>query len=126
MSRMVYEMHVLVCGARDWTNSGAVRRELENLGKNSDNVSVVHGGCSGADDIAGKLSVELGMTEIRVPAEWKRYGRAAGPIRNQKMLDMYPIELVLAFHPSIENSRGTKDMVSRAKKKNVSVSVFDS
>lgn len=49
------------------------------------------------------------------PANWSQYGHAAGPIRNQKMLDQNP-DLVIAFHFDLEHSKGTKDMINRAKK----------
>lgn len=49
------------------------------------------------------------------PADWKRYGKAAGPIRNQQMIDEGKPDLVLAFHENINESRGTKDMVARAR-----------
>lgn len=47
------------------------------------------------------------------------------PIRNQKMLDDNPdIDIVIAFHSDLENSRGTKDMVNRARKKGIKVCIF--
>jgi hypothetical protein len=51
---------------------------------------------------------------IRVSAKWEKYGLAAGPIRNQEMLDTYKPDLVVAFHNDIEHSKGTKDMITRA------------
>lgn len=56
-------------------------------------------------------------------AEWDKYGRAAGPIRNKQML-LYVLEakpLVIAFWDGI--SRGTKNMVSQAEKADVEVRI---
>jgi hypothetical protein len=64
----------------------------------------------------------LGIPVQPVPADWTTYGRAAGPIRNQRMLNEYHPNLVLAF-PDPE-SRGTWDMVRRAEKANVEVRVI--
>ena len=55
----------------------------------------------------------------KYPADWTRYGYAAGPIRNQQMLDEGRPSLVLAFHNDFEHSKGTKDMIDKARKANI-------
>ena len=54
------------------------------------------------------------MKVIKFPAEWDKYGKAAGVLRNQQMLDDGHPDLVVYFHKDLENSKGTKDMVTRA------------
>ena len=78
--------------------------------------SVVHGGAAGADSIAGGWAESHFLPVWRIDADWEQYGKAAGPIRNQRMLDEHPdIEMVLAFvDKPINQSRGTLDMVQRA------------
>jgi hypothetical protein len=61
---------------------------------------------------------------MEYPAQWHKYGRAAGPIRNQQMLAEGKPDLVLAFHDDIDGSRGTKDMVNRARRAGVKVEVI--
>jgi hypothetical protein len=56
------------------------------------------------------------VREAAFPADWKRHGKSAGPLRNQEMLDAAP-DLVIAF----PGGRGTADMVRRAKSVNVKV-----
>jgi len=58
------------------------------------------------------------------PADWKSYGKGAGPIRNQLMLDEGKPDLVLAFHNDISSSRGTADMIRRAKKHGISYEII--
>jgi hypothetical protein len=65
----------------------------------------------------------LGLRVEEYPAQWHRYGQAAGPIRNQEMLKT-GIHLVLAFHPNLSESKGTKDMVTRAASAGVPVHIF--
>jgi hypothetical protein len=55
----------------------------------------------------------LKIPSLGFPAQWTRYGRAAGPIRNQRMLDEGRPTMAYAFHDDIANSRGTKDMLER-------------
>ena len=110
-------MIVLVCGSRDWNDEFKIWKELHELGENC---HVIHGGCGGADSIAGDQAVSLRMKVTSFPAEWKLYGRSAGPIRNRKMLDMKP-DLVLAFHSNIEKSKGTKDCVIEAQRRGIYV-----
>lgn len=50
-------------------------------------------------------------------ANWTRDGKAAGPIRNQRMIDEGKPDLVVAF----PGGRGTADMVRRAKAAGVKV-----
>lgn len=110
---------VLVCGSRKWLNQQAIERELRKFPPGI----LVHGAARGADNIAGYVGKLLGWDVRPYPAHWDAYGRAAGPIRNQEMLDKeHPdsdglfIEHVLAFHREPGLGIGTKDMVERASK----------
>lgn len=58
---------------------------------------IVHGACpKGADNIADMIAAYAGFELERYPAEWKTFGRAAGHIRNQKMVDL-GADVCLAF-----------------------------
>jgi hypothetical protein len=59
-------------------------------------------------------------------ADWSTYGKAARPIRNQQMLDEGHPNLVVAFHYALDKSKGTLDMVSRARKAEINVIVIRS
>ena len=113
-------MVVLVCGSRDWTDDQAIFKRLSKL---PDGTTVIHGACSGADSLAGKIAKKLGLVVKEFPANWTKYDKAAGPIRNSEMLS-YGVDLVLAFHCDITKSKGTLDMVNKAKKAGVPVIVF--
>ncbi len=88
------------------------------------NVTIVHGAARGADSMAAVLGIRLGFKVIPCPANWERFGRAAGAIRNKWMADSEP-DLVLAFHRDIGRSKGTKNMVELARKRNIPVEVID-
>lgn len=104
-------MKILICGDRKWTNRNLIKEKiLEYSG-----TIIIEGDAKGADRISGEIARELGL-EVRVyPAQWEKYGRSAGPIRNRQQFDLENPDLVLAFHNDIENSKGTKDMIKYAK-----------
>lgn len=108
---------VLVCGGRDFTEWVKVWFQLKDLPKDT---IIVHGGARGADALAEKEAQGLGLTTEVYPADWENDGRAAGPIRNQRMLDT-GIDLVIAF----AGGNGTADMVRRARKAGVEVKEID-
>ena len=114
-------MRVLFCGDRNWSDYSCIRQELEKLPKGS---IIIEGCAAGADSIAGWLAEQMGFEVMKFPADWKKYKRAAGPIRNQQMLDEGKPDMVFAFHENIEISKGTKDMVTRAEKAGLEVRIF--
>jgi hypothetical protein len=113
-------LRVLVSGARAWADLEPIRRELAPLPAGS---VVIHGDANGADRLAAQVAGELGLEVLACPAEWSRYGKRAGLVRNQTMLAEHRPDLILAFHPDIEQARGTKHMVTIARKAGVPVRV---
>lgn len=99
---------VLVCGGRGYTNRDKVFDVLNRLHRERIISRIVHGNATGADTFADQWAAGKVETIIHIP-EWDKYGRAAGPIRNQQMLEEKP-DLVVAF----PGGKGTQDMVGRA------------
>ena len=104
-------MKVLVCGGRNYTNRERVEQELCALEIEHGMLTVIEGGATGADSLARSWAIGAGHALETCPADWEKHGKAAGPIRNQKMLDVHKPDLVLAF----AGGRGTADMVRRAR-----------
>ena len=109
---------VLVCGDRNYTDLDRVRECLRILRDKKGFGTVIEGEARGADTMGRIAATELGMEVIPVPAQWDKYGRSAGPIRNQEMLKLGP-DLVLAFHKNISESKGTAHMLKIAEKAGV-------
>ena len=101
---------VLVTGARDWADAEPIRRELLLLPHDS---ILLHGNARGADRLAGAIAAELGLDVRPRPANWERFGKAAGIIRNREMLAEGP-DVILAFHPNLEQAKGTNPNYGRA------------
>lgn len=112
-------MRVLVCGGRDydsnkacaWLQEHAIRR-IESVMRLKDVriAAVIHGAARGADEGGRLWGVSLGTDVLGFPADWETHGRAAGPIRNQQMIELGKPDLVIAF----PGGRGTANMVRQA------------
>lgn len=117
-------MKILICGSRGWKDPTPVTTVIagyEVLAEGAGEVlEIVHGDAkSGADALADRIGKQWGCKVIPEPAEWDRYGKSAGPIRNQRMLDSHPdISAVWAFRAHGKSS-GTDDMVSKAERANI-------
>jgi len=75
---------------------------------------LIEGEARGADRMARAIGISLRIPVYGFPADWARYGRAAGPIRNKQMLVEGTPTLVVAFHDNLRNSKGTRNMVEQA------------
>lgn len=124
-------MRILVTGSRSWPDRNDVYRELNNtcaeFGLNFEpdehgntmpdprKFTLVHGACpQGADLFADDWAVSAFFVPERHPAEWERYGKRAGFVRNAEMVNL-GADLCLAFIHS--NSRGasmTANLAERA------------
>lgn len=114
-------MRVLVCGGRDFSDRDMLARALAPYKPVPVTAvcehKIIAGGATGADALAIEWAEVFGVPFRIFPANWKEHGRAAGPIRNQRMIDEGKPDLVIAF----PGGRGTADMVSRARKAGIEV-----
>jgi len=115
------KLRVLICGDRNWNNFKVIEDYILTLPKET---IIIEGDCRGADKISGYLARQHGYHVIAVSAKWEKYGLAAGPIRNQEMIDTYKPDLVVAFHNHIEDSKGTKDMIERASRYGIEIKII--
>lgn len=119
-------MRVLVCGGRDFSDWAKLSKTLHDMFIVYDETPFPHlpegfvliqGGAKGADSLADQWSHLYGVASLEFKADWKTHGKAAGPIRNQQMLDQGSPDLVIAF----PGGRGTADMVQRSKAAGIEV-----
>ena len=119
-------MSVLICGGRDYNDRERLFEVLGDIigyGGHPDcrRLEIIHGGAPGADKLADEFSDYAGHRTTVYKADWEKHGEAAGPIRNQQMLDEGKPSLVIAF----PGGRGTADMIARARKAGVPVRVIE-
>ena len=111
-------MKVLVCGGRDYSDKKYLEEFLDRVHEETPITILIHGAARGADRLAGMWAKSRELELIEVPAEWDRYGKAAGHIRNSEMLTHKP-NLVVAF----PGGKGTSNMIKKALSKKITVLV---
>lgn len=116
---------VIIAGTRTFKDAGRLRQvldpALERWGKL--NLMVVSGGAKGADALGEAWARGHGITVMRFPANWDRYGNAAGPIRNALMA--WWSTALVAFLVAREASRGTRNMIKTAQQGGLKVHVVE-
>ena len=107
----------VIAGCRDYNNYDEAKNYIDfclsNIRKEN-NIVIVSGCASGADVIGERYAKENGFEVEKYPADWKTYGRSAGPKRNKQMAEVS--DYVICFWDL--KSRGTKSMIDYAKKYN--------
>ncbi len=116
---------VIVCGGRDFTDRRLCFDSLDRLLDGVADAEIVSGGAKGADAFGEEYGNARGLKVSVFKADWKRYGRAAGPVRNRQML-AYAKEqtpMVIAFWDG--RSRGTKNMIEEASRAKAEVCIVN-
>lgn len=112
---------VLVCGGRHFDDRILVSRTLapfKPVTALAPSVHlIIHGAAPGADTLADEWANVFGVPSLAFPARWRQHGKAAGPIRNQRMIDEGKPDVVIAF----PGGSGTADMVRRARAAGITV-----
>lgn len=123
---MSQSFRVLVCGGREYDDWELLNRTLRyweyesvlyDKMKDVKWATFIEGEAKGADFLTRVWCKYMNIPYEGYPADWKKYGKAAGGIRNQQMLEEGKPDLVVAF----PGGRGTADMIRRAKEYGVEV-----
>jgi len=86
---------------------------------------LLHGGARGADRSIGRAAKQLGWRVQALAADWRRHGRAAGPIRNRLLLEQALVEAQAHTSPAFSASvlviafpggAGTASLVQQARR----------
>jgi len=105
-------MRIVVTGGRDFTDAVVINRALDAVHAKHVITELVHGDCpTGADKLSDLWAISKGVKVRKFPADWRKLGRRAGPIRNQQMIDEGKPDAAVAF----PGGDGTADMVIRCK-----------
>lgn len=117
MSTKKENIYVLVCGGRDYEDRATIFDALDKIHKHRGIVMVISGMARGADSIAVEWARSRDVPRMEFRADWDRYGKRAGYLRNQQMLAEGKPDVVVAF----PGGRGTAMMIEISKKAGVPV-----
>jgi len=91
------------------------------------NIEIISGTANGADRFGEAFALKYGIEVKRFPAQWHKYGKSAGYVRNNIMAQYAAksddLGVLIAFWDG--KSRGTKMMIDIAKKNNLKVFVIN-
>lgn len=111
---------VIVAGGRDFSNYTMLKEAMEALLINiKDNIQIVCGMARGADTLGERYAKEKGYDIAYFPADWMKYGKSAGYIRNEQMAQN--ADALVAFWDG--KSKGTNHMINLAKKYDLGVRI---
>jgi basic membrane lipoprotein Med (substrate-binding protein (PBP1-ABC) superfamily) len=112
-------MKVIIAGGRTFNNYELLKNVCNQIIKKD--WTIISGCASGADTLAIDYAKEFNINYEEYPADWNLYGKSAGLIRNQQMLNTNATHLI-AFWDG--KSPGTKNMINISKLKNIEIIVI--
>ena len=123
---------VIIAGSRDFNDIDKLTESCDSIisGFATDDkeaeIVIISGGARGADKLAEKYALAKGYKNEIMPADWNRFGKSAGYIRNAAMAQQATrrngIGCLIAFWDG--KSHGTQHMIDIAEKKKMHVSII--
>ena len=111
---------VIIAGGRDFSDYDLLKVKMNRILSNiTDEIVVVSGNARGADSLGEKYATEMGYKLEKYPANWDKYGKRAGYLRNEQMADV--AHACVCFWDS--KSKGTKHMIDLANEKKLKLRV---
>lgn len=98
-------MRIIIAGGRDFNNFEMVEQAMERF--QNEVSEIVCGDARGADSLGADWAFLHAVPVAHFPADWEKYGKAAGHIRNRQMAEY--ADLLVAFWDG--KSKGTKNMI---------------
>ena len=113
-------MKLIIAGSRTFTDYKKLSEVCDQFLQDQTDIEIVSGAYyKGADKLGEQYAKERGYKLTQFPAYWKRFGRTAGPLRNEQMANY--ANALIAFWDG--NSKGTKHMIELAKSRGLTISI---
>ena len=107
-----FMFRVIVAGGRDFNDYELLKSKLDSLLVNKSNIVIISGTANGADSLGERYAKERSLQLERMPAEWHKYGKMAGFMRNTEMARV--ADACVVFWDG--KSKGTKHMIDTAER----------
>lgn len=113
------KMKVIIAGGREFNDYATLCRVCDHMLQNQKEIEIVSGTARGADLLGEQYARERGYPIQQFPADWDKYGKAAGYKRNAEMA-AYADALICFWDGK---SRGSKHMIDLAREKGLKVKI---
>ena len=111
---------IIIAGGRDFNDYEFLRDQIDAL--ELPEFEVVSGACRGTDKLGERYAEERDLPDPKLfPADWDKFGRGAGPIRNEEMARY--ADALIAFWDG--DSRGTKLMIDIAERYGLEIKIIN-
>ena len=112
---------VIIAGGRDFDDYELLVKSVDRwLARVRDDICIVCGKARGADTLGEQYAKERGYPVHYFPADWKKFGKSAGYIRNTEMAQN--ADALIAFWDG--KSKGTAYVINRCHKTGKKVTVY--
>lgn len=125
------ELRIIIAGSRDFNDYKLLKTSIRDILKNAslkdiNKIKIISGTARGADQLGERFAKQFKLEVVKFPADWDRFGKRAGYIRNEEMAK-YSVKngsygMLVAFWDC--ESRGTKHMIDLAKKRGLEVHII--
>jgi hypothetical protein len=110
---------VIIAGTRDFNDYELLKQKCDFYLSQKQGITIISGLCTGADTLGIRYAREHEYPYIGFPADWNKYGKSAGPKRNEQMANI--ADACIVFWNG--TSKGTLDMINRAKAHNIQLRI---
>jgi len=114
-------MKIIIAGSRNFNDYNLLKTSCDNLLTQFTNIEIVSGTARGADKLGERYAREKGYDIKKFPANWDKFGKSAGYIRNDEMAQY--ADMLIAFWDG--TSKGTKHMIDLANKRGIKVEIVN-
>ncbi len=114
-------MRLAIVGNRDYHNYEMIKEKVDYIRGQMVITEIVSGGAPGVDALAKRYATENKLQYTEFPADWEKYGKAAGPLRNTQIVEYS--DFVIAFPQG--KSPGTRDTIAKAEKEGKLIMVYE-
>lgn len=115
-------MRIIVAGSRDFADYNFLRDKLDFLlSRVNEDVTIISGCARGADSLGERYARERGLALVRMPADWHKYGKRAGYMRNVEMAKAATHCVIFR----VNHSKGSSHMLAIAKDFQMCTRIYD-
>ncbi|GCE61966.1 DUF2493 domain-containing protein [Microcystis aeruginosa] len=113
-------LKIIIAGSRNFNNYNLLEQKVDfYIGENQD-IEIISGTARGADKLGERYAINKGLKLKRFPADWQKYGKKAGYLRNEEMAK-YASHAIIFWDGK---SKGTGHMIELCKKYNINYRII--